>query len=476
MEARSVKQFVLHPYQKEGVKLLEQFNGRALLADQMGLGKTAQALQYMVNHPEDDTVIIICPASLKLHWEREAKVLFGLRVNVLDTTTPPPDGSFQTRRGIYCINYDVLEGRKKKNGTTSPGWINWLLKLKPKLLVVDESHYCKNPRSKRARAVKKLSKVAEKMIAISGTPGTSDKLAELWPILNMLWPKKFPFFRPFGFKYCGPVRTHFGIQFPGATNIKSLHKRLRKYGMIRRLKKDVLKDLPPKQRTVIPIELSPQARKEYDEAEKDTIGWLRRNYSVGAAKAAERAEAMAKVGYLKRLAARLKLKQCVQWINDTRESSGEKLILFAIHKKIVARLKEEYTQAAVVTGDVIGSKRQGEFDRFNTKKSCDIFIGNIIAAGVGWSAKRCSISVFLELDWLPGNHTQAEDRCHGLGRGQEGVVSQSYYLVAKGTIEERLCKRLQKRQETLDKVLDGRKHEGLNLFDDLVNSLMGKVL
>lgn len=447
----------LFPYQREGVDALKVFNWRALLADSMGLGKSYQVLAAIQENPDELLpAVVVCPASLKGNWEAEASRHVGMRATVLSGTRP--DRVQLARAKLVICNYDILHE-----------WAGVIKEvLAPKLVVTDESHYLQGFNTRRTKAVRALIEGVPHFIPVSGTALTSRPI-QLFPILHMLWPEEFPSGHQFGRKYCR-ARFRFGRwDYSGASNLEELHARLTALGMIRRLKKDVLKDLPPKRRIVVPITLPPAARREYDEASKDICSWLRKNHGKAPGGAAE---ALVKVGHLKRLAARLKLPQAMEWVDNFLESGEDKLIAFCIHKAVVKELRAAHPGCAVVTGEVVGKDRQAQFTAFNASSKCRLFVGNIQAAGVGWSASSCSTTAFLEMAWSPGEHTQAEDRTHGIGRGVEGEQSDSYWLVATGTIETTICNLLHKKQKNLDAVLDGHQVEDLDIFNEVMESLL----
>lgn len=448
----------LFPFQENGVELIEKFKGRCILADEMGLGKSLQALTYLNRHPELRPALIVCPASLKLMWEDQAKKHLNMRVEVLSGRKPYDFGFAQPK--ILVMNYDLLHY-----------WQDALAKMKLKAIIFDEAHYLQSMTSKRTKAARKLAKPCKHLLFLTGTPMTNRPI-NLYPLLNMLKPRKWASQLAFGKRFCKAKRhPRFGWDFSGASKTKTLHKILTKSYMIRRLKADVLEDLPAKMRNVVPITLDRQ--KEYEEAEVDLINFLRKNYGAHAAWRAAKAEAVVKIGHMKRLAAQLKLPQAMEWIDNFLASSDEKLVVFAIHKSIVKELKERYKNAAIVTGDVIGDKRQEQFDKFNTDKDCRVFIGNVQAAGTGWSARKCSNVCFLEMAWSPGEMTQAGDRCHGLFRGEHGKVSTEWWLIAAGTFEERMAKIIQSKQANLDSAIDGKakKDVTIDVFDQLMAEL-----
>lgn len=347
-----------------------------------------------------------------------------------------------TKKKIYIINYDILSS-----------WRKWLSRLKPQLIIIDEVHKIKNANSKRARATKRLCKTVPHIIAISGTPLVNDRPIELFPTLNILRPDKFNSFYSFANKYSHRESKPWGPVYTGARNKKLLHRRLKKYVMVRRLKKDVLTELPAKTRCVVPLPI--ETPREYAAAKKDLVKWLLKQGKKGAAFRASKSLMLSRVGHLKRLAAKLKLKAVMEWIDDFLENTTEKLIVFGIHRVILEALKEKYKdQCVLVDGRVKGIDRQHAVDKFMHKKKCRIFFGNIHAAGVGLTLTVASTVVFAELDWVPANHVQAEDRAHRIGQLESVIV---YYLVAKGTIEESMVDILQEKMNKIYAILDGEK-------------------
>jgi len=461
------------PYQQKAVRKIDHFNGRALLADEMGLGKTIETLLWIKKHPEKKPVVIVCPASLKWMWNDFIYNILKIRCEILNGQVPKKR-SAELRRAMekvlykhtfIIVNYEILQH-----------WTPYLKDLSPEILVIDECHYQKNRGAKRTKAVWRLSKDIPNVIAISGTPLTN-RPAELWTTLRLIRPKEYKSFTTFAFRYCKPVLRHWGWEYKGASNIKELHRKLKSTMMIRRLKKDVLKELPDKTRHVIPFEIE---RKEYDEALNNFITWLSKK-SISKANKAKKAQQLVQLGCLKRLAAELKMESVFCWIDNFLQESDGKLVLFCTHRKVVQQLHDRYyKKSVVVQGGVSNSKRARRVRAFQNNKKIRLFIGNIKAAGVGITLTAASSLAFVELDWVPGNHTQAEDRIHRIGQKNAANI---YYLIAKDTIEEHLCKLLQEKQKILAATLDGKKKTNqLNIFDELEkelrirNRLLGKHL
>lgn len=445
------------PYQGEDVRRIEELGGRALIAGEMGVGKTLEALLYCFDHPSLRPVVVVCPKSLKLNWLKEAQQHVGIKCAVLSGGKPTVR-TLPPKREIYIINYEILGG-----------WLDFLKQLNPKIVIADECHYLKTRTGvKRVKFFKQLCKGVPHVLAISGTP-LVNRPSELWNVINLLCPKVFNSWRSYADEYCDPQYTRWGIQYNGATNLPRLHKLLVKNCLIRRLKKDILKDLPPKTITVTPLPIDkPQ---EYKAAQLDFLTWLGKQ-DPKKAKRARTAESLVKMGYLKRLAAEMKLKSAMEWIDNFLSDSDEKLVIFCIHKKILSQLYNRYQKQAVfIDGSVSQEQRQANVEKFQKSKNCRVFIGNIAAAGVGITLTASSTVVFVELDWVPGNMRQCEDRIHRIGQTSNKV--QIFYLVAYSTIEEKLCEILQTKQKILDASLDG-KHTGsstLNIYDELEREL-----
>ena len=438
----------LRPFQRQGVEFLEQRNGKALIGDEMGLGKTIQAIAYLQLHPEKRPAIIVCPNPLKLNWLKEIHAWISAPdVQVLGGKDP----SMPIVSDILIINYDVLND-----------WTDKLKDTRPQVVITDECHYYKNNQAKRTKAVKKLCKGVPHMIALSGTPIVNRPI-EGFNALKVIDDTIVPSFWKFVQRYCGATHNGFGWDFTGATNTDELHEKLTNTVMIRRKKEDVLTDLPAKVYGTIPFEISNQ--KEYKRAKNDFIQYITETKGKKAADRANNAEVLTKIGTLKQVAVRGKMKQTKNWIHNFIESNG-KLVIFAVHKKIIDGLMEEFGDKAVkIDGSVSGQKREETVEQFQNDESIRLFVGNIQAAGVGITLTAASNVAFLELPWTPGEVRQATDRVHRIGQ-QESV--NVYYLIASGTIEEDMAELIDKKQKTLDKVLDGKETEDESLLTELI--------
>ncbi len=320
--------------------------------------------------------------------------------------------------------------------------------------------------AKRTRYALKLAEGASSVLGLSGTPLTNRPI-ELWTVLKAIRPDLYPNRVKYAWAFCKPRYTIWGWKYDGATNLKELNTTLRRECMIRRKKEDVLPELPGKQRRFLCFPLKHEARREYEEAQNNFIRWLKR-INPARAKRAERAEALAKIGYLVRLAARLKLQWTERWIAEFFEANpGEKLVAFTMHTFIIDRLRERFAdRCVIIDGRVAGRKRQESLRQFRSHPRKDLLLGNWMAAGVGITLTAASNVVALDLPWTPGDLLQGEDRIHRIGAKKTAMI---HYLTLLDTIEEKQIHLLRKKAKVLDAVLDGQSASlETNMFDELL--------
>jgi SWI/SNF-related matrix-associated actin-dependent regulator 1 of chromatin subfamily A len=416
----------------------------------MGLGKTITALYWVLKTPKRRPVVIVCPAGLRWTWQAEAALHFNMRAEVLEgrmkKRSRKPSGN------IFVIGYDILDS-----------WLPFLKKLRPQTIIIDEGHYLKSTRAQRTKAANSLVKGASSVLVLSGTPLTNRPI-ELWSVLRLVKPGLFPSRLKFAWRYCAPKWTPWGWNFNGARNLPELHRVLRDNVMIRRRKKDVLKDLPPKQRRMITLRL--KSYKEYNHAQNDFLNWLG-TISPSAANRAKRSQALVKVGYLLRLVAKEKLRLTIQWIEEFFESNPkEKLMALTMHTAVIDRLREHFPQAVIVDGRVQGRKRVEAVRLFQSNPRANLLLGNWRAAGIGLNLQAACYGVGLDFPWTPGDLLQGEDRLHRIGQKRNVIL---FYLAAQDTVEEKLVKLLLSKSKVLDSVLNGKSHaKDVDIFEELL--------
>jgi hypothetical protein len=436
----------LAPFQWAGVRYVLAAR-RAFLADEQGLGKTVQALAAL---EADDAfpAVVVCPASLKLNWEREAARWLPQRslAVVSGRGTHVPDAE------VVVLNYELVADHRAA-----------LARRRPRALVLDESHYCKNPRAKRTQAVRKLAAALPEdalRLALTGTP-VLNRPEEIVPQLRILGRLD-----ELG---SGAQLTR---RFKGTDSEERLHWHLRRRCFVRRLKRDVLPQLPAKRQVVVPMALD--NAHEYRLAEEDVIAWLREQpfdlAELGAKIArALRAERLARLSALKRLAARGKLAAATAWVHDFLQS-GEPLVVFAHHAEVQEALLRRFPGAGHLIGRDTVAARDAAVRAFQAPDGPQLLVCSTLVAAQGITLTRASNVCFLELEWTPALHDQAEDRLHRIG--QRDAVT-AWYLLAADTIDERIAELLHDKRRIVAAVTDGGREDRHGLVDAVVAGLRG---
>jgi len=433
IEIPELKQGLYH-FQLEGVRWLNTVGGRGLLGDSMGLGKTIQTIAFLQHNPDALPAVVVCPASLKENWKGECKKFTPIAPFIISgqISRGTPNGHGE----LYIINYDILSK-----------WIGELNYLNIKTIILDEVHYCKSSKTKRTKAVKKLCKDKPYIIALSGTP-ILNRPSEFFTVLNIIAPATFNNWWDYAQRYCDPKNNGFGWDMTGASNTEELHKRVGAI-MLRRLKKDVLKDLPELTRTTVPLLLEEKLG-GYRAVVREALGeWNKEEKPNPLGD-------ITQISYIRQAAIDAKFDACCEWI-DNFLASDRKLVVFDIHHKTTDRLIERYGKIAITLDGRVDSRlRSKVVEKFQTDPKIKMIIGNVQVCGTGFNLTVAQDAVFLELDWTPGALAQAEARIHRIG--QKGAAS-IYYLIAQGTLEVDMMELIDKKRKVLDAVLDGKVSE-----------------
>jgi SWI/SNF-related matrix-associated actin-dependent regulator 1 of chromatin subfamily A len=428
------------------------------------VGKTIQAIGIINGAPKIHRVCVICPASLKLNWQRELEKWL-----VRPMSIGVADGKCFPTTDIVIINYDIVH---KYTKSLSYFW---------DLLICDESHAMKNPKSRRAKHVlgfngkgeaANLAPIpARRKVFLTGTP-ILNRPVEVWPLIHALDPVTWNNFFAFAKRYCGAKQIPAGRKmvwdFTGASNMGELQNKLRSTIMIRRLKADVLPDLPQKTRQIIELpadgceHLVKQEICAFDEAEMDEayadVELAKASDDPAAyASAVEKLkkglsasfEAMARLRHETAVAKVPAVVEHLQAIMDERGNG--KFLIFAHHLDVITALHRAFPQSVTITGDTPLPQRQANVDKFQKDPNCGPFIGNIKAAGVGLTLTAADMVAFAELDWVPGNVTQAEDRAHRIGQTRNVLVQ---HLVLAGSLDANIAKTIVRKQAIIDKAMD----------------------
>lgn len=474
------------PYQKAGI-LYAAPRKYVLFGDPPGMGKTLEAIGTINNH-SIQSGLIFCPSGLKYNWQAELEkwlVDKSLTIGIAEGDNVP-DTDF------VIINYDIADRNYAKLSREEWG-----------IIVCDESQILSNPTAKRVMAIlgRKFGKkfkqrplTAWKWLFLSGTPITKQPI-QIWPIIQHCDPEGLGRdWESFVYRYCDAYQGAFGLVTDGGSNLTEFNEKLRLSFMVRRLKKHVLKHLPPKHRRIVILpeeglsnlinterdkfahalaaleEMNEEVERtditrledldpglildrmtEIYEGSFDSVG---EHLDAGALTPEFTAysEARKELGLAK-------LPMVMEFIQRLLDA-GELVIVFAIHKEVIARMYERWPTSSRIVGGLTAKRVQKEKIRFQgvpdegvaPEEGCCLILGNIKAMGVGHTLTRGTAMVMAELWAVPGDVEQAEDRFHRITLDHEVTV---YYPVVQGTMDAMTIQSLIHRIEMIENAVDG---------------------
>jgi len=374
-------------YQRAGVAFALR-RDHTLIADEMGLGKTIQAIA-VINATEPERVLIVCPAIAQRTWETELERWL---------TRPYRVARFPDDGDIVICTY----GRAEKVDRHWP------------MVILDEAHYIKNPKAARSAAIVGTREITGitggRQLALTGTP-IPNRPIELYPILKWLGAPVAESWYSYVTRFCGAYKHTWGWDVSGSANLTQLAEELRSTVMVRRKKADVLTELPEKRRRVICIDgkagLVAEER-ALDDQHRAILGHL--DYDTAATTLHNDA---AKVfGELTRVRQALGIAK-LPAVTEHLEAIDQPVVVFGYHRAVVTAIAE-HLGVPPITGETPTAERERIVADFEAGGRA--FVGSIGAAGVALTLTRASHVVFAELDWVPGNIIQAEDRCHRIGQ------------------------------------------------------------
>lgn len=450
----------LRPYQNVGIEFFYAAGGKAINADEPGSGKSAQGLGYAA-HIDARRVLVICPASVKPAWSMEVQKWTKFSSIEIDSKTKIHTIPAEIR--VWIINYDIL----KKH-------FNELSKTHFDLLIVDEAHMIKSVTTQRTKAVRVLAQNV-KTIFLTGTPLLS-RPVEMFPILNIIDPVKWGNYYDFTRRYCNGHRDRWGYNVSGATHMDELHEKIKGY-FIRRTKKQILPQLPPKNRILYPVRMNNEFTDLYNQAETNLADFLITHLGRQAAEIAKtlQAEKLAQLNVLRQIVSMGKMEAAKDLIESIVQA-GEKVIVFSSFVAPLEELKSIYKDTAVLlTGQTPVKERGDIVKRFQTDDSVRVFLGGIKSSGVGITLTAATNVVFIDYSWNPSDHAQGEDRLHRPGQTASSV--NIYQLYCANTMDDRLQKILVHKQKIFDQIIDGRavlEEESTNTIKEVTNDIISK--
>ena len=435
----------LYGHQRSGVAFLLA-RRRAILADDMGLGKTRQAIIAAREASPAGPFLVICPAGVKLNWRRE----IGLVEDDPDVQVLQGKDAFDPGRRWTVVNYDILGRFEDRFARVEWGTV-----------IADEAHFIKNGSRRAAQVLRLIGANGEAdpqaVYLLTGTPMTSRPR----DLFNLLRAVRHPLGRSFysyAKRYCAAVDNGYGLDSRGASNVEELAKVVSGV-MLRRAKSEAL-DLPPKTRTWQPVELDGKRFRQQEaralafyeaHPERDGPTWAR---FLGLLSQARQALAVAKVAHT------------LEAVRE-RVEAGEKVVVFSSFTEPIEKLKAELGETAVViTGSTSQKKRAAAEAAFQNDDRVRVLLGNLQAAGIGINLTAGTQVVFNDLDWVPGNHWQAEDRIYRIGQHKPAFVT---YLVAENTLDDFVAALLEQKARTIG-VLEDEAADRATLLDQAIEA------
>lgn len=427
----------LFPYQRAGVKYLESLPN-AIMGDEMGLGKTLQSLAAVRNHLP---CLIVSPVIAKSVWSREIQKAM-------------PWATFETLSGkprelsgvdFTIINYDIL----KK-------WQTVLEAFPFSSLIADEAHYLKNLKAARTKSLLAIAASIPKRIMVTGTP-ILNRPIELYSLLAMLdldrEVEAGGFWR-YVRNYCGGYINQFSGNWEtkDASNLGELHEKVSPF-VLRRLKKDVLKDLPEKRVTRLEWPLKKSELAEYNFCMKDFPGWYQIHHpELSPEEIARKPLGLMQLGALRRLSCEAKMEEVVELLSESFVPEGKKAVIFAEYRDTVSSLHKTFAENSVM---IIGGQSQKEREsaekRFQEDPDILFCFASTKAAGVALTLTAADTAIFLTVPWTPGDFAQASDRIHRIG--QKNAVE---IMVPVATeIDQVLWEVIASKERIVGSVIDG---------------------
>jgi len=484
------------PYQKAAIQYALQ-RDNVLFGDPMGLGKSMEAIGIINARKDIKSILVVCPATPKRNWKRELEkwLVRPLSVGIAYGDDVPDTD-------IVIINYDILKRNKDK-----------LMARDWDLLIGDEIHHCKNSKTDRSKYLFGEDVKDKDTGLYSHTQGLADRAKylayltgtlirnrpiEAWSILHSLAPDVFPSFMGYAKRYCGAyqdtVPTRYGPKdvwvFSGASNLDEMQEKMRASVLIRREKSEVMPELPAKIRQIIELDDTVATRRAVNAEKKQQKAYNKQlvlltelyakiDKSLADKNEEEYRKAVANLEKVGEIAfqdmsrvrhdtAVAKIPQVIEHLGDVLEQV-DKVIVFAHHHDVMDAIQDAFPDISVrLDGSTSNNRRDEVVEAFQSNTEIKLFIGQIQAAGEAITLTASSHVVFAELDWVPGNLTQAEDRVYGRANDPHGALIQ--HLVVPGSLDAKMAQMVVEKQDVIDKALDSK--VGMPNIRELVGSIV----
>lgn len=426
---------------------------------------TIEAIGVINNDPAIANVLVICPARVRINWTRELSkwLVRPMSVGVANGVLPDTN--------VVVIAYTTVA--KFAEQLTARNW---------DLIVMDEVHYLKNPKAQRTVAVTNVAKNTTRKIGMTGTP-IQNRVEELFTVLNLLDPQTWNDRGRFMNRY---------VYYKNDSRMAELQRLLRTSCMIRRLKKDVLTELPAKRRQTIVIpstgyeavlERERQVMERYEQQVTDSHAELElakasgneQDYLACVARLRQaNSVAFAEISRVRHETALAKAPAVIEHIQDLLEATSEKIVVFAHHIDVLEQIHAAFPGAGLLHGQMKMESGQAALDRFQTDQNCRLLVCSLLAGGIGLNMTAGTIAVFAELDWVPTNLDQAESRLHR--KGQLNSVL-SNYIILQDSLDHRMVEILLEKLAIIDQAMGDSKDADAPLFPNVgrQNAISGPI-
>lgn len=438
----------LYDYQKAGIEYA--IKSRAcIIGDDMGLGKTVQSI-VTVNETSNYPCLIVTLASIKEQWKSEIKDWIKPKRSVV-ILSGKRQYNLPTNNHFYILNYEILHA-----------WIDYLLHVEFKSMILDESQLIKSPTSERSVAARKIASTIRKnkksmIMCLTGTPIEIKPIEIITQLEAIGMLDYMGGYQKFRSTYCWDSKSY---TYNGAKNLEHLNQKMRKRCYIRREKSQVLKDLPSKRRYFINLSLNEKYVKEYMKIERDFKYWFRlraqqltkRNnitFSEAYKKVAtESIEAAQRLSALRQVSAMSKVESVINWLNN----QDEKIVVFTFHREITTAIYNS-TNSSIFIGGLTQGQRDDALLNFLCDENKHI-ICSIRAAGVGIDGLQdvSSCALFVEQDYNPAKLEQAEDRIYRSGQKNPVLIQ---YVYSDLSVDRSIFKLLKARKKTFNDAVIG---------------------
>ncbi|XP_069838713.1 DNA annealing helicase and endonuclease ZRANB3 isoform X2 [Dendropsophus ebraccatus] len=434
-----------------------------MIADEMGLGKTLQAIAVAYCYREEWPLLIVVPSSLKYPWIEEMEKwipeLGPEDITVIENKTDI--GRIPTSK-VTVLGYGLLTADAKL-------LIDSLYKQHFRVVLVDESHYIKSRNASRSKLLLPLIQKATRALLLTGTPALG-RPEELYMQIDGLFPRRFGTWTEYAKKYCNAHVRYFGNRtqwdYRGASNLDDLHQRLSSI-MIRRLKNEVLTQLPPKIRQRIPFDLPKDVAKEMNASFEEWEKLMRYPESASSDSGSPFIQVMGMITRMYKQTALAKAGAVKDYIKMMLENEKLKFLVFGHHLSMLQACTEAAIECKAryirIDGSVPSSERIHLVHQFQNDPDTRVAILSIQAAGQGLTFTAATHVVFAELYWDPGHIKQAEDRAHRIGQSSSVHI---HYLIAKGTLDTLMWGMLNRKANVTGSTLNGKKEKIQAEVDD----------